>query len=288
MRTARNAKPMAFVMLVLLTFVLSSCTSLDGNEATNVVTYRFLGIGVGKYAQPGFADFGEAPPYQVVYSVLSKWKFNNGKIGFSSIIYISDLEATKKHILESIQSALGSADDNDVSYFYFGGHGGKNGDVYYLSPGDADSSIASQITVDELAEAFQNIRGTKIVILDACYSGGFIEQSRAEENPIHDAKAFHEAIKRAFGSGQYRILTSCGPSQISQTVNFEGYTIGAFTAALLEGCGYRTFLADANSDRRVTLEEIHVYAEERIRSFGLEQDVMVYPPHALSSSFAEY
>jgi len=62
------------------------------------------------------------------------------------------------------------SDENDISIFYFAGHGGQSQDIEYLS--FYDKSISDV----ELDKKLDNITGTLIIILDSCHSGGFIEE----------------------------------------------------------------------------------------------------------------
>jgi hypothetical protein len=292
-------KKALFVIIILIAvfnLILSSCvpsTPSNEGQVQNGVTYRFLCVGVGEYINYGSeVDFGEAPPYDLIYQVLSKWKFEPEKVGFSRIDYMSDFEATKNNILQGIASTFSEADDDDVSYFYFGGHGGKYGSIYYICPADMTSSVNSKISVNELEEALGVIPGTKVVIIDSCNSGGFIGKGEDKDEFSDKAlKAFNEDIIKIFSSEQngenrerdlltadcYKVLTSCSYDQISETINFEGNTIGAFTAALLEGCGYDYFLADLDNDRKITLEEAYLYIKDKISTWGFIQDVQVYP-----------
>ncbi len=293
-------KKALFVIIILIAvfnLILSSCVStIPANEgqAQNGVTYRFFCVGVGEYINYGSeVDFGEAPPYDLIYQVLSKWKFEPEKVGFSRIDYISDFEATKNNILQGIASTFSEADDDDVSYFYFGGHGGKYGSIYYICPADMTSSVDSKISVNELEEALGVIPGTKVVIIDSCNSGGFIGKGEDKDEFSDKAlKAFNEDIIKIFSSEQngenrerdlltadcYKVLTSCSYDQISETFcSFEGNTIGVFTAALLEGCGYNYFPADSDNNGEITLEEAYLYIKDKISSWGFIQDVQVYP-----------
>lgn len=284
------------IVYVILLTLLSSCTpTIPVNEEQNQdgITYRFLCVGVGEYINYGNEiDFGNAPPYELIYQVLSKWKFGSEKAGFSSIDYISDFEATKNNILQGIASAFSQADDDDVSYFYFGGHGGKDGNIYFICPTDMTSSVSSKISVNELEEALSAIQGTKVVIIDSCYSGGFIGKGGdSDKFSDKDLKAFNENIVKIFFSEQnrenrerdlltadgYKVLTSCSYNQISNTINFGDNIIGAFTAALLEGCGYNNFPADSDNNGKITLEEAYLYVKGKISSWGFIQDVQVYP-----------
>jgi len=304
----KNKKAL-FILSILITsfsLILTSCvptTPADEGQAQNGVTYRFLCVGVGEYINYGSeVDFGDSPPYELVYQVLSKWKFGSEKVGFSSIDYISDFEATKNNILQGIASTFSEADDDDVSYFYFGGHGGKDGSIYYICPADMTTSVSSKITVNELEEALGVIPGTKVVIIDSCYSGGFIGKNEdGDEFSDKALKIFNEGIIKIFSSGQnrerdlltadcYKVLASCSYNQISNTINFGDNIIGAFTAALLEGCGYNYFPADSDSNGKITLEEAYLYVKDKISSWGnlyLNQDVQVYPTNS-TFIFTEY
>ena len=295
------------ILITVLSLILSCCvptTSAKEEHTQNGATYRFLCVGVGEYINSGSeVDFGEAPPYDLIYQVLSKWKFGPEKVGFSRIDYISDFDATKNNILQGIASTFSETDDDDVSYFYFGGHGGKYGSIYYICPADMTSSVDSKISVNELEEVLGVIPGTKVVIIDSCNSGGFIGKGGdSDEFSDNALKAFNEDIIKIFSSEQngenrerdlltadcYKVLTSCSYDQISETFcSFEGNTIGVFTAALLEGCGYNYFFADSDNNGKITLEEAYFYVKDKVFSLGFTQNVQVYPTNS-NFIFTEY
>ena len=286
------------ILIALFSLILSSCTPTtpaDEGQVQNDITYRSLCVGVGEYINYGSeVDFGEAPPYDLIYQVLSKWKFGPEKVGFSKIDYIADSDATKSNILQEIASTFSEADENDISYFYFGGHGGKDGSIYYICPTDMTSSVSSKISVNELEEALSAIPGTKVVIIDSCYSGGFIGKA-GDRGEFSDKalKAFNEDMIKTFSSepnGEnrekdlltadcYKVLTSCSYNQISHAFcSFEGNTIGVFTVALLEGCGYYNyFLADLDNNGKITLEEAYLHVKDNLSYSGFIQDVQAYP-----------
>jgi len=295
--TDKKALFILTILIAVFSLILSSCTpTTPANEeqTQNDVTYRFLCVGVGEYINYGSeVDFGEAPPYDLIYQVLGKWKFGPKKVGFSRIDYIADSDATKSNILQEIASTFSEADENDVSYFYFGGHGGKDGSIYYICPTDMTSSVNSKISVNELEEALGVIPGTKVVIIDSCNSGGFIGKGEDKDEFSDKAlKAFNEDIIKIFSSEQngenrerdlltadcYKVLTSCSYNQISHAFcSFEGNTIGVFTVTLLEGCGYNYFFADLDNNGKITLEEAYLYVKDKISSLEFIQDVQVYP-----------
>lgn len=76
----------------------------------------------------------------------------------------SDL--TKSQIRSAISSTFAGATENDVSLFFYSGHGDKGGKLVGYDFG--------MITPAELRGWLDTIPGRKIVIVDACYSGAVI------------------------------------------------------------------------------------------------------------------
>jgi len=95
-----------------------------GAVAQNEVVYRALCVGVGDYIQVSDNDLS-APSYDVdrIRQILQQCRFGTSNTTFSNIGYLKDWQATKTNILQSISSTFSGADSNDISYFYFSGHG---------------------------------------------------------------------------------------------------------------------------------------------------------------------
>jgi hypothetical protein len=249
-------------------------------------------VGVGDYI---FGDENDlsAPPYDVdrmVYT-LSKCSFGPSNTPFSGIWSLKDHSATKSNILQGIASSFSGADNNDISYFYFSGHGSQLENTSYLCPADVTSFVDSAISVNELENALSAIPGTKVVFIDACNSGGFIGNrkgetkiSKEELESFNDdiINVFYQAQSKALlTSNQYKVLTSCHYYQNSYEIDsFEGEPFGLFTMALCTGCGYYSnYPADTNSDNKVSLNEAYLYVKDWVKNyFGyLQQDVQVSP-----------
>jgi hypothetical protein len=99
--------------------------------------YRGFLVGVGDYQYfpdaHGNTDL-PAPPFDVerMHDILS-----HSARGFFSISELMDLQATKTAILNGIATAFSGADADDISYFYFSGHGMNSSGVSYLCPTNA-------------------------------------------------------------------------------------------------------------------------------------------------------
>ncbi len=255
-------------------------------------TCRALLVGVGDYMY-GDNDL-PAPPYDVdrMHDMLS----HSGN-GFIRINTLTDSQATKSAILTGIASTFIQADSDDVSYFYFSGHGGSLNNISYLMPADFDIYTNTAISVSELESALNAIPGVKVVFLDSCHSGGFIGKDVTLEELSGDAKSFNDEVISTFRNqdltrdltgSQYQVLTSSHSSQSSWEVRTsDGYPFGIFTLALCQGCGYdyysHPYWADENENAEITLKEAYLYTNQMIDEFmnlynpAIDQDTQVYP-----------
>jgi len=95
---------------------------------------------------------------------------NGGNWQEENIHTLTNKQATEQNIFNEIEWLNESADENDVSLFYFIGHGGSiQVNEYILAYDDP-------IYDYELDYYLEPIKGTMIVFIDACYSGGFIKE----------------------------------------------------------------------------------------------------------------
>ncbi|MCK5031341.1 MAG: caspase family protein, partial [Thermoplasmatales archaeon] len=176
-------------MILISSLLLhSGCGGTTSPPITvNETIYHAYCVGVGDYMY--FPDsYGNidlpGPPYDVnrICYTLSKCRFGTSDTEFSEIWYTTGLSATKSNILQAITNIFAEADYNDVSYFYFTGHGIWVNNISYLCPTEVNyfSPMSTYISVDELENALSSIPGTKVVFLDSCHSGGFIGKRRED------------------------------------------------------------------------------------------------------------
>ncbi len=278
--------------------------------------YRALLVGIDKYAESGIVDL-IAPPFDVdrIYQVFEKAQFGERKTSFSIINSLVGAQATRSNIFEGIASTFSQASNDDVSYFYYSGHGRVKDGKSTISPHDAKSFDGSlDISVEELAAVLGNIPGTKIVIMDACYSGGFIGKELYFRGIVgsEDLQRFNANVIDAFASyglfglesgrgnlateGFQVVVSAAGNQQCFETIKphpIDGNPYGYFSRYLCEGCGYNRFNfpypADLNRNRKVTINEIYQYIVLKLKlsHSNLEQDAQVYPLNS-SFSFIEY
>jgi hypothetical protein len=135
------------------------------NKIVNEKEYRAILIGIKDY--PGDFDL----PYSI-NEILSfkETLLNGGNWNDQNIKVITDSQATKSNIYDAIDWLKSNADTNDISVFYYAGHGGRTTNNEYLLV------YNSSISDIELDDKLDEINGEIVVILDCCYSGGFIEE----------------------------------------------------------------------------------------------------------------
>jgi len=298
--------------IILVTYIEGTTSKTDTVEVAvtqNEVVYRAYCVGVGDYIYSpdiyGNTDL-PGPLYDVnrIRYTLDKCRFGPSNTPFSEIGYITDQSATKSNILQGIASIFSEADYNDVSYFYFTGHGIWVDNISYLCPTEASyfSPMTTYISVDELEQSLSAIPGTKVVFLDSCHSGGFIGKE-AEEIQIskEELESFNDEVISVFSqaeykglltTNQYKVLTSCHYyeqcMELSPVTPGDFDPFGVFTMGLCKGCGYySSYPADTNLDTKVSLQEAYLYVKDYVADLDAEipyiditQDVQVYPDNS--------
>lgn len=80
-------------------------------------------------------------------------------------------------------------------------------------------------------------------------------------------------------TNQYKVLTSSHYYQLSwENYPETGNPFGVFTMALYSGFNYSdNYPADTNLDTKVSLQEAYIYVRNWVFSYGIIQDVQIYP-----------
>lgn len=205
-------------------------------------------------------------------------------------------DLTADDILQRIDDIFGDAKDQDVSLFFFSGHGVDGNDDPAWN-GALCGVGDTYIKVGELRQKLDQIKGRKIIVIDACHSGQLITgesgsmarkksfQSKAAANSFVNAfmSAFTAQSRSADDFNRYYILTAAAADENSQTSHYDDYPISVFTYFFTKGLGYNLastsyggdLLADSNHNGAVSVREIYEYIL-RNTSDG-KQTVQVFP-----------
>ena len=176
----------SLLALTLFTAALPAPVALAaGSDGT--VTYRALSIGNAQYAGAEL----EAPEYDATHmqALFAQMSFDGVTMDPDNNKRENNL--TKSGIKKAIAAAFAGADADDVSYFYYSGHGSvANGQAQLVG------TDLAFLSVSELKAALDAVPGRKVVLLDSCFSGGFVDKaSKAEaDKKVLTGKALRNAL----------------------------------------------------------------------------------------------
>lgn len=253
--------------------LLGSCT-FDLDYDKYAIVY-----GISDYPPPGLSsgDLSVADDDAVAMAALLTDQ------GFTVILQI-DADATKTQLLSDFTAFSGATTTlDDLFVFYFSGHGGQEvagtggGTENTPDSDDLEEFIAlhdDELSDDELAVLLQGIPcARKVVILDACFSGGFISNALAADAIPPEYYDGPKGIFGTLGDAIYLYAnfqdygSDIPPSEAlviaatgEQDVAYETDDNGVMTGFLLESATK----ADYNFDGYITVSESYFYIYRNI------------------------
>lgn len=184
-------------------------------------------------------------------------------------------------ILDAVQSTFSQADEDDVSLFYYSGHGIEDKDDPDYQGALVGNNGYTYVTASELRAAMDRIPGRKILIIDSCFSGVYARErnsirtakSSAEINTTEEinangsADAFVNSFINAFSAkkrgsdtySSYFVLAASAEDEESWEAQVNGKYMGLFTHYLTLGAG-SSCQADKDRNNVVTIQEAYNFA----------------------------
>ena len=261
-------------------------------NADGTVTYRALLIG---QTYEG-CDPEIIPPLTCdldVENLTNTFGSVQGALG-GDIRVTAMLNAGYADITGGIAAAFADADEDDVSIFYYSGHGvadnsGRLAGALITVEEDGDYEY---FMLDTLAEILRAVPGRVVVLMDSCGSGAAIyENGKLTAGP--DARRFNEAVIRAFAGpvenlGDFRepkfiVMTGAAHLEYSWESSGGGWFTWYFARGIRDDKP-----ADADGDGTVTLCELYDYVYTNVYNRGpyqeetgeVYQHVQVYPENS--------
>ena len=203
-------------------------------------------------------------------------------------------DCSASEILSAIRSGFSGAKDNDVSLFYYGGHGMQ----YDGSLCGVDNTFVSPT---QLRDALLAVPGKVIVILECCHSGSMVKANGGAAD-LSTPKDFNDQVISAFSgytiaaqdgdavantgelrSSKFIVLTAC--EKYEESWNWWYYdsswvdqSFGTFTKAMFNGLGCKwstgvwtgSAPCDSNGDNVATLGECASYIRSHASAINRE------------------
>jgi hypothetical protein len=207
--------------------------------------------------------------------------------GFQVILQIDDAATKTQAAIDFSSFNVPATTIDDLFVFYFSGHGGQdisgtNGGTESTPGSDSEEEYISLydevLTDDELAALLRTIPcARKVVILDSCFSGGFISNSlEADAIPPNYSEVGSNGLFETLGDaiylyanfqdygsdippGEALVIAASG----EQDVAYETDGNGVMTRYLLESATN----GDFNRDGYVTVTEAYFYIYRNINKY---------------------
>ncbi|MEM2971785.1 MAG: NosD domain-containing protein [Candidatus Bathyarchaeia archaeon] len=192
-------------------------------------------------------DFDAMALYNMLYPI---WGDNHIKL------LIND-EATKQNIANSIKNWLDPLEkSNDRVLFFFSGHGYREGYFFYydycLIPYDGGLYVEDYISGVNLDDWLNFLESNHLtIILDSCYSGGFINELKKNGRLILTSSDYDEE--------------STIPTELQHSL-FTNYIIEGLTASS----------TDADRNKEVSWQEVFSYAKPKVTAYEWTQHPQIY------------
>jgi hypothetical protein len=163
----------------------------------------------------------------------------------------------------AIETLFSGRHKDDLVLLYFSGHGIKDdrGRLYLATrttrktvQGELirSTAVSANFIHDRMSESRSK---RQVVILDSCFSGAFAEGlSAKDDNTVN--------LREQLGGEGRVILTSSSSTQYS--FEEKGQDLSIYTRFLVEGI--KTGEADRDEDEFISIDELHEYASQKVRS----------------------
>lgn len=269
-----------------------AAATADALTVTDTKTvYRALLVG-NTYPGTALAIPGCENDVAGMKAMLSRMSATPYRISTRSNLSASGMES-------AIRDTFSAATANDVSLFYFAGHGANAVGTSYH--GALVGTGTTYLSVSKLKSVLDQIPGKKIVIIDSCHSGQMIGRSGSASVSKSDLNAFNSQVVSTFAqqsrsadnlaNSGYYVITAAHSTEESVNMGYDAdgdgvidKHFGLFTYSLTQGSGWnmatnkvRSLSADSDSNGEITLHEAFSYARYKAQQSNPNQTAQVYP-----------
>jgi uncharacterized caspase-like protein len=192
--------------------------------------------------------------------------------GFAEVQVLTN--PTKTELEIAVYELFVDRNPEDLVLFYFSGHGVKDqsGNLYLTTPETRQAQRGGVIPPTAVAASYLQHQMSdsrseyQVIILDCCFSGAIAKGLTAKGSGDVDLQA-------ELGGRGRAILTSS--SSVQSSFQQGESQLSIYTQYLVEGIG--TGAADRDSDGRISADELHRYASEKVKEAAPAMTPQFYP-----------
>ncbi|NRB63647.1 MAG: caspase family protein [Saprospiraceae bacterium] len=207
-------------------------------------------VGASQYKHMQSLRFTDDDAYQLFAFLKSPY---GGAVPDEQISLLVDEDATRQNIMDAMRSTFGQADENDIVFFYFSGHGEQGA----FLPVDYDG-YNNQLWHQDVRDIINEVPAKhKFVVADACHSGSIF----LRRTPAHQIL---EKYYRVFANsdGGLALLMSSKGEEYSMEDN--GLRAGVFSHYLIKAM---RGAADQDYNGVVTVQETYAYVRRNVQLY---------------------
>lgn len=212
-----------------------------------------LSIGIGKYVDDKLPPlkYSTKDASDIANALMNK----KGKpYGDVQVKLICDSAATRAGIFDGLTWLKEHATPNDVSIFFYAGHGYRDEkDRFFFMPIDGKSDKTyTCFSATDFRTIVEDIRGKFVIFTDACYSAALMEGNRSAATDH-----FIEQLRRS-RDGVFLIASSSADTKSKED---DAWSNGAFTKALIEAMNGA---AKHEKSEGLSLMDLQLYLDKRV------------------------
>ncbi|MEA4859915.1 MAG: caspase family protein [Sphaerochaeta sp.] len=162
----------------------------------------------------------------------------------TSILAGSDIYPSKANLEQVLYTIKSTAKSNDLTILTYSGHGFSPTGELILAHTKTSGVISTEelkLSPTTLLTWMGEIPGKKLIILDSCYSGHFLEDSSSSLSLVYE-NSINDWFSQYWASEDYTIpdifLITAAADTESWETGVAGHSHGDFTLALLKGLGW--------------------------------------------------
>ncbi|HEC81500.1 MAG TPA: caspase family protein [Thermoplasmatales archaeon] len=253
--------------LVVLSSLSSTVYAAKTNTTSNTgTTYRAVIVGVSDY--PG-TNKDLTTPVKNALAIQSCLERGSNRY---LIKRLTDSDATVKNVVSKLDWLKNNADENDVSVFYYCGHGTQRDTINYEQEGDSSDECFSLydgiLRDDEFVDKLLSIKGIVFVILDCCKSAGFQDDL---------SYRYEQDMMKLWKKSKVFLISAFDENQLHYENLLLGYGILSFHII-------GSLSTDPNGDGKITIDEVYMLAQENFEKaknvfdIGYQGGLNIYPP----------
>ncbi|MDC0835718.1 caspase family protein [Geitlerinema sp. CS-897] len=220
------------------------------------MTKTALLIGVSQYAAGLTPLPGAIADVNAMKAVLENRELG----GFDRVKTLLDPDLQQME--QEIELLFSNCQKGDLALLFFSGHGIKDesGRLYFATRITKKSQSGELLKSTAVPANFVQdmMSGSRckrqIVMLDCCFSGAFAEGMTAKDDRTVD-------VRSQLGGEGRAVLTSS--TAIQYSFEQENEELSVYTRYLVEGI--RTGAADLDADGKISIDELHDYARQKVR-----------------------